>query len=601
MAEQAVEPARLIFMIMCSIDISINYYIIKYSKSKMVKPFRISLSTLVFFSLAAILTISGCSSPTASNGGGDNTPVILKGNGMPGNSTWTIMVYLDGDNNLESSALDDMNEMELVKLDNEGVNVIVLIDRCDDYTTADGDWTGTRLYEIKADNDLNAIKSTRLADSTYLNLTDTGDNEELNMGNPDTVIDFIDYCRDNYSADHYALVFWNHGGGWREKIIKKGGGFSFTPRYLGSSKEKIPGEPINKAVCWDETSSNDCLYMSEVESAVAGKGIDLIGFDACLMGMVEVAYELSGHTDYMVASEETEPACGWAYQYFLYNLIMQADNTPANFGKAIVDSYIDHTPYNGITLSVIDMAYVDSLVTAISTFATALSSADTDEVCSGRYATQYFFVPHYIDLYHFAGNLPGITGSGELRTAIDNTVPYHRQKDFPDSHGLSIYYPITDSVDSEYGQYSSAIAFPGASTWDEFLVDYYTDATYYTIDTFPNAGSYNADTYLVLFTENGSYIYEDDDSGGSSLYSRIMLPLASGDTYYILNIEIWNDPGYYSILVNDVGGGSSDGNPAENSYEPNNTMNAATLLPYNTVQDHYLADNDQDWFEVTIP
>jgi len=573
----------------------------------MKKPFRIALTFLVFFSLAAIFTISGCSNPTASNGSGDNTPVILNGDSVPGDSTWTIMVYLDGDNNLEEAALTDMNEMELVNLAGEGVNVIVLIDRCDGWTMADGDWTGTRLYEIKADNDLNAIKSTRLtAVASYFGtaLTDTGDNEELNMGDPNTVTAFIDYCQDNYSADHYALIFWNHGGGWRDKIIKKGGDFSFTPRYLGSSKEKIPKEPINKAVCWDETSSNDCLYMSEVGLAVAGKGIHLIGFDACLMGMVEVAYQLLGETDYVVASEETEPACGWAYQYFLYDLIMQAENTPANLGKAIVDSYVNHTPYSGITLSVIDMAYMNSLVTAINTFADALRNVDPpDEVCSGRYATQCFHVPHYIDLYHFAENLPAITGSVGLRTAIDAAVSYHRHQDFPDSHGLSIYYPITASVDSEYTSYNgTVIAFPGASTWDEFLADYYTDATPpYTIETFANAGTGNADTYLVLFTENGNYIYEDDDSG-SSFYSKLILPLASGDTYYILNIEIGFDPGYYSILANIGGGdGPSPETPDQDEHEPNNTTADATDLEIDEVQDHYLSPSDLDWLIVTIP
>jgi len=571
----------------------------------MEKPFRIACSFLVFFSLTAILTISGCSNPRASNSGGVKSPVILNGDGVPGSSTWTIMVYLDGDNNLEEAALTDMNEMELVNLAGEGVKVIVLIDRCDGWTMADGDWTGTRLYEIKADNDLNAIKSTRLtAVASYFGtaLTDTGDNEELNMGNPVTVTGFIDYCQDNYSADHYALIFWNHGGGWRDKIIKKGGDFSFTPRYLGSSKEKIPKEPINKAVCWDETSSNDCLYMSEVGLAVAGKGIDLIGFDACLMGMVEVAYQLLGETDYVVASEETEPACGWAYQYFLYYLIMQAENTPANFGKTIVDSYIDHTPYSGITLSVIDMDNMGGLVTAINNFADTQRAASADEACKARYDTQCFFVPHYIDLYHFAENLSGNINAADLLTAIGNTVSYHRHQGFPDSHGLSIYYPVAASVDSEYTSYNgTVIDFPGASTWDEFLTDYYTAATEYTIETFANGGSGNADTYLVLFTEDGSYIYEDDDSGGPSLYSKLTLPLASGATYYILNIELYNDPGYYSILVNDVGGGFSNETPDQDAYETNNIMSAATLLPYDIVQDHYLSPSDQDWLKVTIP
>ena len=354
-------------------------------------------------------------------------------------------------------------------------------------------------------------------------------------------------------------------------------------------------------MCWDDYSGS-CLYMGEVKAAVTDKGIDLIGFDACLMGMVEVAYQLLDETNYVVASEEAEPACGWAYQYFLYDLIMQADNTPANLGKAIVDSYIDHTPYSGITLSVIDMAYMAGLVSAINTFATNLISVNPpDDVCSGRYDTQCFYVPHYIDLYHFAENLHAIDGSGALRTAIGNAVSYHRHKDFPDSHGLSIYYPVSDWVDSEYPSYNNTvITFPGASNWDEFLTDYYTNATQYTIETFANGGSGNANTYLVLFTENGNYICEDDDRGTLS-HSKMVLPLASGAIYYILNIELWGNPGPYSILVNDIGGGTSTATPDPDAYEPNDIMSAAKDIEIDEVQDHYLSLYDLDWLKVTIP
>ena len=247
------------------------------------------------------------------------------------------------------------------------------------------------------------------------------------------------------------------------------------------------------------------------------------------------------------------------------------------------------------------MANMANLVTAIDNFAINLISASADETCKARYDTQCFYVPHYIDLYHFAENLPAITGSGELRTAIDTTVSYHRHKDFPDSHGLSIYYPVTALVDSEYDSYNgTVIAFPGASTWDEFLTDYYADATFYTIETFANGGGDNADTYLVLFTESLNYIYEDDDSGSSS-YSKLILPLANGDTYYILNIDVQPDPGYYSILVNDVGGGTSTATPAQDAYEPNDTFSQAKTLLYSTVQNHYLSLYEQDWLKVTIP
>ena len=41
---------------------------------------------------------------------------------------WTVMVYLDADNNLESAGIDDINEMEIVGSTSE-VNIVVQVDR----------------------------------------------------------------------------------------------------------------------------------------------------------------------------------------------------------------------------------------------------------------------------------------------------------------------------------------------------------------------------------------------------------------------------------------------------------------------------------------
>ena len=78
------------------------------------------------------------------------------------------------------------------------------------------------------------------------------------MGNPNTLKSFIQWGVATYPADHYLLDIWDHGGG-------------------------LDG------VCWDDTSGTN-MTVSQVQQAIAGASthIDVIGFDACLMGMEEV-------------------------------------------------------------------------------------------------------------------------------------------------------------------------------------------------------------------------------------------------------------------------------------------------------------------------
>ena len=80
------------------------------------------------------------------------------------------------------------------------------------------------------------------------------------------LVDFTIWAMNNHPADRYALILWNHGGGWRDRVK--------------------PDLPMLKAVCWDDTSGDDSLYMNEVKASLSTikdeKGqIDLVGFDAC--------------------------------------------------------------------------------------------------------------------------------------------------------------------------------------------------------------------------------------------------------------------------------------------------------------------------------
>ncbi|MEW6525364.1 MAG: clostripain-related cysteine peptidase [Spirochaetota bacterium] len=558
----------------------------------------LNLSKFMYlFSLILIFILSSC------GGGGSDS------NDKP---SWTIMVYMAADNDLSMYTYSDLNEM-ISSINNDGnVTIIALCDQ-------DGN-SDTNLYKIKY------YSTEQLFDAT---LGVTSNSSELNMGDPQTLSKFIDFCKNNYPADNYALVLWNHGGGWRNKMPQK-----ISIQNLDSIKQYIADKKLKstttksslstllakkttlpvKAVCWDETDNNDYLTMAEVKQAVSGKGLTLIGFDACLMGMVEVAYELKDCAQYMVASEETIPGFGWAYDYLLQKFYASSQS-PVDLGKAIIDgykeSYEEHGE-DGVTLSLIDLSKMDALANAIDTFASSLQSqADKSIITAARHKTLCFTVPHYIDLYHFAQNASSFTGASDVMHAVQDAVVYHTYLDdsgeygFDNSHGLSIYFPVNKDYDSEYSDYNTSNIDFAQKSWDEHLANYFVNATKHTIETFPNGGGSDTDTYIAVFYYNNgilNYLWEDDDNGTTSLYSKINIPLASGSIYYILCLDIWGDYGYYSILVNQNGGGLSSSTPSSYDVnEPDDNWEQAKQIIYGTVYDYYLSYKDLDWMYTIIP
>jgi len=144
----------------------------------------------------------------------------------PTGSKWTIMIYLDGDNSLEDYAFGDFNEMVDGGGSQNGVNVIVLMDIKDGPTTlrfvTPGGYIDSTTYEV------------------YCGLDDTCVNMgELNMADPETLKEFVNWVMTNYPAEHYMLVLWDHGAGWRT-----------MSRMNGSSNKAL------KEICVDETDGD---------------------------------------------------------------------------------------------------------------------------------------------------------------------------------------------------------------------------------------------------------------------------------------------------------------------------------------------------------
>lgn len=333
---------------------------------------------------------------------------------------WTFMVYLDADNNLEPDGIDDFLEMASVG-STDDVNILVLFDRVPGYSTEYGDWKSTRRGRIER-NDTPVSEWGEFVG-------------ELNMADPNTLKDFATWGIQNYPANNYALIMWNHGGGWR-------------------SRDGISKGPLSD-ICWDETSNNACMYNYQMRQALeqvasnTGASLDVIGFDACLMAMCEVAYEMRNLADVMVASEESEPGAGWPYNTILADLTANPSMNSAELGTVIVDRY--YASYsNNYTQSAIDLNQMDNLAAVVGQFVSTMLS---------NWATDYDAC---------------LAQALNVRAAIDAAV-IHEQSGaimYPGAYGLAIYLPHTHDTYSEI--YDSNTRWSGATGWGNF-VKYYMD------------------------------------------------------------------------------------------------------------------------------
>ncbi|MCL2387854.1 MAG: clostripain-related cysteine peptidase [Defluviitaleaceae bacterium] len=242
---------------------------------------------------------------------------------------YTIMIYMNG-SDLESefgAATDDLVEMLDSGLNSQNASVIIL-------TGGAKKWQNDAIPETEC-------VIWELADG-FLNELETMGN--ANMGNPNTLRDFVKFSMSNYPAQRYGLIMWNHGGG---SIA----GFGHDEKFADGSLTLLE---MKKA--FDE-------------AGLAENKLEFLGFDACLMATVEMAILASNYARVLIASEDLEPGEGWDY-HFLSALNKNPNMNGFDLGKIIVDSFMDFFPANGLhdeilTLSVIDLQRVAPVMEAM--------------------------------------------------------------------------------------------------------------------------------------------------------------------------------------------------------------------------------------------
>ncbi len=438
----------------------------------------VPIAALVTASVAALLP--GC--------GDGNPPEVMRSGDGPGTAQWTVLAYMDGDGDLEPAIIGDFNEMEVIG-STGSVNVIVQMDRHPAYDTTNGNWVTTRRFRVERDPD----EPGEPRDGQH-NLVITSpvlaDIGEVNMGEEDTLVDFVEWGMREYPAKRYFLALVNHGWGWRPRSVRT----------------RDAGAVSARGVIFDETSGMDCLSNAELRSALQrikatrGRKLEILGLDVSEEALLEVAYQVRDSVDYLIASQLSEPNDGYPYDSILHRLTNHPKQPLEELLIGLLQDYLDsyapgqHTTGAGssVTQAVFRESRVEALADAVDQLAQALRAKLPDsapDLVDIRGTTQSFSEDMYRDLYDFAervmahfddpsldalcqdvidriGPGPGTALVGEVHATGSSGFP---TTNVDNAHGVMIYLP---HLPTQYlSAYASAVDFAADTQWDEYISD----------------------------------------------------------------------------------------------------------------------------------
>lgn len=393
----------------------------------MKKAHRIKLWILLLLSGIALVLF-----PVACTG-------VSEGNDAAQSQKEVIMLYMVG-SDLESErglASEDIREIQESGFDEDYVQIVLCTGGATHWWNPSISEEECGIFELHTQEleKVNALKDT-------------------NMAEAGTLTAFMDYVYDNYNADCYSLILWNHGGG---AVVGYGG---------------------------DENHGYDTLTLYELDKALGnskftmeGKKLEWIGFDACLMGMLEVAAACASYADYLVASEGMAFEQGWDYS-FLSSIRDESCFSGEITGREIVDAYAAYyesmeTCQPEYTLACMDLSeteyVIEKLEEFIRTARTDLMNGSYCRLARERDRTKAFSLTGVIgnsvnydtvDLYNlseqFAEYHP--EEAAALQEAIRKLIVYEKTN-VANANGVAIYFPYENKETApdwlaEYSQLS---------------------------------------------------------------------------------------------------------------------------------------------------
>ncbi|MBP9765258.1 hypothetical protein KBD08_02885 [Candidatus Babeliales bacterium] len=334
-------------------------------------------------------------------------------------TSWTFIVFMAADNDLHYFAWKNLKQMEQVG-SNGNISIVVQLNMPGS--------SPTKRYIIK--------KGRRVLVQDPENPT-----LKLNSGTTSTLVGAVEWAVTHYPADNYGLILWNHGTGAIDPYIARtinpcdlffinptdnkleiDRGLSYLTLIYQEAFKQLQNN-AKRGICFDDTfksylSNHDLEQaLSQICSNVlGGKKLSLIGFDACLMSMIEITSICKNYADYFVASQEVEYGTGWRYDYVLEPFLNTSLNSQ-DFAAHIVHSYEQayNKLINDYTLSALKLSDMHELEQNVYDVALILhetltqqtghTMADIIRKCKSTQYCTCFDEPSYIDLSHFYQNL----------------------------------------------------------------------------------------------------------------------------------------------------------------------------------------------------
>lgn len=412
---------------------------------------------------------------------------------------WTIIVYIAADNDLRGFAARNLKQMSAIGSNNH-CNIVAHLD-----IRMNGNKKATRRYFIQRDTIM------------WMNADDPH-TQQMDSGDSNTLISCCQWAIQNYPAENYMLVFWNHGTGIIDpatgRIINSVDLFTFNNATHKLDLDRSIGfldfitilERQQRGICWDD-STGHYLTNQKLEEALSyvsknylnGGKFSIIAFDACLMSMLEIANIVKPYASVMVSSQEVELSTGWNYSMALSQFLNYAPNKydlARNIVKAYGQAYENVT--DDYTQSALNLETISSLESKISALARllmeCLKKQSNNSVKNAIYASSnkllctHFDEPSYIDLHHFLTNLlanlklftfnnpsEGQTLINAVRTTTmeslallqHHVIAYACGKNVKSARGISIYFPDR-RIHPSYRKTN----FAASNEWAAFLTQY---------------------------------------------------------------------------------------------------------------------------------
>ncbi len=260
----------------------------------------------------------------------------------------TILIYMAADNNLSSIAernIESLKQGYVPDFFIEGSGDVLLV-------FVDKRYEAPKLLRISKD-EFDVVHTEVVAEY-----------EELDSASDSVMHGILSHAASLFPARENGLILWSHGTGWLPQ------GYYSNPYSVSSDGSSMPmaleADPYAHLVkSFGAENGNEI----DIKSLAAALPIhySFIIFDACLMGGVEVAYELKDHCDYLVASPAEILAEGFPYTEIMDPLF----NTSVRGGLSIAsemffeyyDSIREYHPDmgEGATIALHDMSAIQHL------------------------------------------------------------------------------------------------------------------------------------------------------------------------------------------------------------------------------------------------